>query len=76
MDSQGLAEALWDCKYQVVFIPKGRRKELYGKIRKYLGTLFHELAAQRESKILDGSMVQDLVHMMIKNTAQVLQWQK
>jgi len=63
---ESLAHSKWDCKYHVVFIPKGRRKELYGKIRKYLGPVFHELAAQRESKILEGSMVQDHVHMMIK----------
>ena len=63
---ESLAHSKWDFKYHVVFIPKGRRKELYGKIRKYLGPVFHELAAQRESKILEGSMVQDHVHMMIK----------
>ena len=63
---ESLAHSKWDCKYHVVFIPKGRRKELYGKIREYLGRVFHELAAQRESKILEGHMVQDHVHMMIK----------
>ena len=63
---ESLAHSKWDCKYHVVFIPKCRRKELYGKIRKYLGPVFHELASQRESKILAGSMVQDHVHMMIR----------
>ena len=63
---ESLAHSKWDCKYHVVFIPKGRRKELYGKIRTYLGRVFHELATQRESKILEGHMVQDHVHMMIK----------
>lgn len=63
---ESLAHSKWDCKYHVVFIPKGRRKELYGKIRTYLGRVFHELAAQRECKILEGHMVQDHVHMMIK----------
>ncbi len=63
---ESLAHSKWDCKYHIVFIPKGRRKELYGKIRTYLGRVFHELAAQRESKILEGHMVQDHVHMMIK----------
>ena len=63
---ESLAHSKWDCKYHVVFIPKGRKKELYGNIRKYLGQVFHELAAQRECKILEGHMVQDHVHMMIK----------
>jgi len=60
-----LSHSKWDCKYHLVFIPKFRRKILYGKIRKYLGSVFHELAGQRNCKILEGHMVQDHVHMLI-----------
>jgi len=63
---ESLAHSKWDCKYHIVFIPKGRKKTLYGKIRQFLGSKFHELAGQRESKILEGHMVQDHVHMLIK----------
>ena len=63
---ESLNHSKWDCKYHVVFIPKCRKKALYGKIRKYLGTVFHELASQRGSEILEGHMVQDHVHMLIK----------
>jgi putative transposase len=49
-----------------VFIPKGRKKLLYGKIRKFLGPVFHELASQRGSTIMEGHMVKDHVHMLIK----------
>jgi putative transposase len=63
---ESLSHSKWDCTYHVVFIPKGRKRELYGKIRAYLGPLFHELAKQRESKIEKGGMVQDHVHMMIR----------
>ena len=49
----------------MVFIPKFRKKELYGRIREYLGPVFHELANQRESKIIEGHMVGDHVHMLI-----------
>jgi putative transposase len=63
---ESLAHSKWDCKYHIVFIPKGRKKVLYGKIRKYLGPVFHELASQREAKILEGHMMQDHVHMLIK----------
>jgi putative transposase len=62
---ESLSHSKWDCKYHVVFIPKNRKRALYGKIRKYLGPVFHELAAQRGSKILKGAMVQDHVHMLI-----------
>jgi putative transposase len=63
---ESLAHSKWDCKYHIVFIPKGRKKALYGQIRKYLGPVFHELASQRECKIVEGHMVQDHVHMLIK----------
>ena len=49
-----LSHTAWDCKYHVVWIPKYRRKVLYGKIRQYLGDVFHELARQRESQIIEG----------------------
>jgi putative transposase len=62
---ESLSHSRWDCKYHVVFIPKCRKKALYGKIRKFLGPVFHELAGQRNSKVIEGHMVQDHVHMMI-----------
>jgi putative transposase len=60
-----LSHSKWDCKYHVVFVPKYRRKVLYGKIRSFLGPIFHELASHRGCKILEGHMVQDHVHMLI-----------
>jgi putative transposase len=51
---ESLSHSKWNCKYHIVFIPKGRKKQLYGAIRKYLGPVFHELARQKESKILEG----------------------
>ena len=66
MSYESLSHSKWDCKYHVVFVPKYRKKVLYGKIRKFLGPVFHELAQQRRSKILEGHMVQDHVHMLIQ----------
>ena len=60
-----LSHSRWDCKYHLVFVPKYRRKKLYGEIRKFLGPLFHELASNKNCKILEGHMVQDHVHMII-----------
>lgn len=62
---KSLTHSKWDCKYHIVFIPKGRKKVLYGKIRKFLGSVFHELASQRGSTIIEGHMVKDHVHMLI-----------
>ncbi len=65
MSYESLSHTKWDCKYHIVFVPKGRRKILYGKIRDYLGPVFHELARQRDSQILEGHMVLDHVHILI-----------
>ena len=64
-DFQSLSHSRWDCKYHVVFIPKCRRKTLYVELRRHLGEVFHKLAGQKESKILEGQMMPDHVHMMI-----------
>jgi putative transposase len=63
---ESLTHSKWDCKYHIVFIPKCRKKVLYGRVRRFLGPVFHELAAQRGSTILEGHMVQDHVHMLLK----------
>jgi len=63
---ESLSHSKWDCKYHLVFIPKGRRKVLYGKVRKFLAPVFHELSSQRGSKILEGHMLPNHVHMLIK----------
>ena len=64
-DYQSLSHTRWECKYHVVFIPKCRRKVLYGHIRKELGKLLAELAGHKESRIETGSLQEDHVHMVI-----------
>ena len=61
-----LSHSRWDCTYHVVFIPKYRRKVIYGEVRKYLGAMFHELARQKEGRIVEGHLMRDHVHMCIK----------
>ncbi|MFO7681381.1 MAG: IS200/IS605 family transposase [Chloroflexota bacterium] len=60
---QRLAHSVWDCKYHIVWIPKWRRKVLYGQLREKLGDVFRELARQRESPVLEGHLCSDHVHM-------------
>src|SRR5271157_361004 len=62
---QSLSHSRWDCKYHVVFVPKRRRKVLFGKTRRHLGEIFHALARQKECQILDGHLMPDHVHMCI-----------
>ena len=62
---ESLNHSVWDCKYHVVFIPKCRRKTLYGDLRRYLGEVFRRLAQQKESRIEEGHLLSDHVHMLI-----------
>ena len=60
-----LNHSRWECKYHVVWIPKYRRKTLYGQVRKYLGEVFRDLARAKESEVLEGHLMPDHVHMLI-----------
>ena len=64
-DYQRLSHSVWECKYHVVFIPKYRRKTLFGVIRKDLGIVLKDLARQKGSEIQEGHLMSDHVHMLI-----------
>ena len=60
-----LSHTTWECKYHVVFIPKYRRKSLYGQLRKELGAVFRKLAEQKECRVEEGHLMKDHVHMLL-----------
>jgi putative transposase len=64
-NNRKLNHTTYDCKYHIVWIPKYRKKVIYGQLRKYLGEVFRDLALQRESNILEGHLMGDHVHMLI-----------
>jgi len=64
-DYESLSHNKWECKYHVVFIPKFRRKTLYVELRRHLGEVFRRLAEQKESRIEEGHLLADHVHMLI-----------
>ena len=64
-DYESLSHSKWECKYHVVFIPKCRRKTLYGELRQHLGEVFRRLAMQKECRVEEGHLMPDHVHMMI-----------
>ena len=63
--SLNLSHSRWECKYHVVWIPKYRKKTIYGELRQYLGQIFRNLARSKECEILEGHMMSDHVHMLI-----------
>ena len=64
-DLESLKHTRWECKYHIVFIPKGRKKRIYGQLRKELGSVFKELVQHRESKVEEGHLMTDHVHMLV-----------
>ena len=62
---QSIRHTVWECKYHLVWIPKCRRKVLYGQLRQYLGEVFRELMRQRESRVEEGHLRPDHVHMLV-----------
>ena len=64
-DIQSLSHTMWECKYHLVWIPKCRKKVIYGELRKYLGDIFRELARQKECNVLEGHLMSDHVHMLV-----------
>ena len=61
---ESLSHSKWECKYHVVFIPKCCRRALYGQLRRPLGEVFHDLARHRDSRIEEGHLMADHVHML------------
>jgi putative transposase len=69
---ESLNHTKWECKYHVVFIPKCRRKTIYTQLRPHLGEVFKRLAQQKESRIEEGHLMSDHVHMLIAIPSQVV----
>jgi len=63
--TESLSHSKWECKYHVVFIPKCRRRTLYEQLRRDLGEVFRTLAEHKESRIEEGHLMRDHVHMLI-----------
>ncbi len=64
-DWRSLSHVKWDCKYHVVFIPKYRRKVIYGRLRAQVGGILRDLCAQKGVELLEGHAMPDHVHMCV-----------
>ena len=62
---ESIAHTRWICKYHVVWIPKYRKKQLFGVLRKEIAPVMKDLARQKECEILEGKLMPDHVHMLI-----------
>jgi putative transposase len=64
-DDSSLSHTRWNCKYHIVFIPKYRRKEIFGKIRADIGQILVTLCRYKGVQVLEGYAMVDHVHMLV-----------
>ena len=65
MDSKSLSHTRWECQYHIVFIPKYRKKVLYGKLRKDVREILKTLCEYKGIEIIAGAVCEDHVHMCL-----------
>lgn len=59
-----LSHSRWNCKYHIVFIPKYRRKEIYGRLREDIGKIIRTLCEYKEVEIIEAHAMKDHIHML------------
>ena len=65
-DDLSLSHTRWNCKYHIVFIPKYRRKEIYGKIRTDIGQIIRQLCTYKDVEIIEAHAMPDHIHMLVR----------
>ena len=65
-DDSSLSHTRWNCKYHIVFIPKYRRKEIYGKIRIDIGRIIRQLCEYKDVEIVEAHAMSDHIHMLVR----------
>ena len=66
VDESQLSHTKYDCQYHIVFIPKYRRKAIYGKLRRDIGVILRRLCEYKEVEIIEAYTCVDHVHMLVK----------
>ena len=65
-DKNSLAHTAWNCKYHIVFAPKYRRQDIYGKIRVDIGKMLRMLCDRKGIKIIEEELCKDHIHMLVQ----------
>ena len=65
MDESSLSHTKWECKYHIVFAPKYRRKEIFGKLKIDIGQILRQLCKQKEVEVLEAHACVDHIHMLV-----------
>ena len=65
MDNSSLAHCKWECQYHIVFIPKYRKKKLYGAVRDDVREIIRTLCKYKKVEIIAGAVCIDHVHLCV-----------
>ena len=65
-DINSLSHSKWRCKYHIVFAPKYRRQEIYGKIKADIGKILRMLCERKGVKIIEAEACKDYIHMLVE----------
>ena len=60
-----LSHTVWECKYHIVWVPKNRRKIIFGKLRKEIGTILRRLCEYKGVEVIEGALSIDHIHMCL-----------
>ena len=66
IDESQLSHTKYDCQYHIVFIPKFRRKAIYGKLRRDIGVILRRLCEYKDVGIVEANACIDHIHMLVK----------
>ncbi len=64
-DINSLSHTKWNCKYHIVFCPKYRRQEIYGKIKEDVGKILRKLCEAKGVEIIEAEACPDHIHMLV-----------
>ena len=65
INTNSLAHTSWNCKYHIVFAPKYRRKEIYGRLKKDIGDILRKLCEAKGVEIIEAEACPDHIHMLV-----------
>ena len=75
IDINSLSHTKWECKYHITWMPKYRKKAIYGDLRTHMGEVFRELAHRADCEILEGHLLPGHSHMLISIPPQIFSFQ-
>jgi len=62
---QSLSHVRWYCRYHVVFVPKYRKRAIFGNLRKDIGKILRELCVEHRIELIEGHAMPDHVHLLL-----------